>query len=217
MAYHLSGYSGGWLNIKEDQGGDFKMNVNGVTTGVDAYAAYTQSTKETDKKKTESDAQVASDVAAVYEKTEETADSSVKKYKPDMEMVAKLKADAEERTAQLKSLVEKIIMQQADKSQSIFDFLGKEYSAEDIAKAKEDVSEDGYYGVKQTSQRILDFAVALTGGDPSKIEAMKDAFKKGYEMAEKAWGGELPDICKDTYDAVFKGFDEMAEKAKVEA
>ena len=71
--------------------------------------------------------------------------------------------------------------------------------------------------VKQTSQRILDFAVALTGGDPSKIEAMRDAFKKGYEMAEKAWGGELPDICKDTYDAVFKGFDEMAEKAKVEA
>lgn len=198
------------------------MSVNGVTASVDAYAVYTKSTKETKEKKTneavstssEVSENTSSDVAAVYEKSEATEKSQAKKYTPDTELIAKLKADAEERTAQLKSLVEKIITQQANKNQSIFDFLGKEYSAEDIEKAKEDVSEDGYYGVKQTSQRILDFAVALTGGDPDKIEAMREAFKQGYEMAEKAWGGELPQICKDTYDAVFKGFDEMAENAK---
>lgn len=200
------------------------MSVNGVTASVDAYAVYTKSTKETKEKKTneavstssEVSENTSSDVAAVYEKSEATEKSQAKKYTPDTELIAKLKADAEERTAQLKSLVEKIITQQANKNQSIFDFLGKEYSAEDIEKAKEDVSEDGYYGVKQTSQRILDFAVALTGGDPDKIEAMREAFKQGYEMAEKAWGGELPQICKDTYDAVFKGFDEMAENAKAQ-
>lgn len=200
------------------------MSVNGVTASVDAYAVYTKSTKETKEKKTneavntssEVSENTSSDVAAVYEKSEATEKSQAKKYTPDTELIAKLKADAEERTAQLKILVEKIITQQANKNQSIFDFLGKEYSAEDIEKAKEDVSEDGYYGVKQTSQRILDFAVALTGGDPDKIEAMREAFKQGYEMAEKAWGGELPQICKDTYDAVFKGFDEMAENAKAQ-
>ena len=57
------------------------------------------------------------------------------------------------------------------------------------------------------------FATALTGGDPSQIEKMRAAFKKGYEQAEKTWGGKLPDISKQTYDAVMAGFDKMAEDA----
>ena len=80
-------------------------------------------------------------------------------------------------------------------------------------QAQKDIAEDGYWGVNQTSDRIIDFAKALTGGDPSKIEDMRDAFKKGYEQAEKTWGGKLPDISKQTYDAVMEKFDKMAEEA----
>lgn len=192
------------------------MNVNGVTNGVDAYTAYSKAPAA--KEIVEETAVNKEDVAAVYEPTTtaeqiEEAESKKKKFVPDEELIAKMKADAEERTSQLRSLIEKIILQQAGKTSDIFDFLGKEYSAEDIEKAKEDVSEDGYYGVKQTSQRILDFAVALTGGDPDKIEEMREAFKQGYKQAEATWGGELPDICKQTYDAVFEGFDKMAKEA----
>ena len=42
---------------------------------------------------------------------------------------------------------------------------------------------------------------------------MREAFKKGYKQAEKTWGGELPEISKQTYDAVMAGFDKMAEDA----
>lgn len=194
------------------------MNVNGVTNGVDAYTAYSKAPVV--KEAIEETAAKSENVAAVYEPSAtaeqiEEAESKKKKYVPDEEMIAKLKADAEERTSQLRSLIEKIILKQADKATDIFDFLGKEYSAEDIEQAKQDVSEDGYYGVKQTSQRILDFAVALTGGDPDKIEEMREAFKKGYKQAEETWGGELPDICKQTYDAVFAGFDKMAQDAGI--
>ena len=80
-------------------------------------------------------------------------------------------------------------------------------------QAQKDIAEDGYWGVNQTSDRIIDFAKALTGGDPSKIEDMRDAFKKGYEQAEKTWGGKLPEISKQTYDAVMEKFDKMAEEA----
>lgn len=80
-------------------------------------------------------------------------------------------------------------------------------------QAQKDIAEDGYWGVNQTSDRIIDFAKALTGGDPSKIEEMRDAFKKGYKQAEKTWGGELPEISKQTYDAVMEKFDKMAEEA----
>lgn len=193
------------------------MDVKGVT-GVNAYGAYTASYTKTPEEK--ADKPVKEEAAAVFERSssdeEVNAASKKKTYKSDPDLVAKLKADSEARTSQLKSLVEKIILKQAKKSVDIFDYLGQEYSAEDIAQAKEDVSEDGYWGVKQTSQRILDFATALTGGDPDKIEEMRSAFEKGYKLAEKAFGGELPDICKQTYDAVFEGFDKMKEEAGIE-
>lgn len=193
------------------------MDVKGVT-GVNAYGAYTASYTKTPEEK--ADKPVKEEAAAVFERSssdeEVNAASKKKTYKSDPDLVAKLKADSEARTSQLKSLVEKIILKQAEKSVDIFDYLGQEYSAEDIAQAKEDVSEDGYWGVKQTSQRILDFATALTGGDPDKIEEMRSAFEKGYKLAEKAFGGELPDICKQTYDAVFEGFDKMKEEAGIE-
>ena len=64
--------------------------------------------------------------------------------------------------------------------------------------------------MEKTSDRIIEFANALTGGDPDKIEDMREAFKKGYEQAEKTWGGELPEISQKTYDAVMKKFDDLA-------
>ena len=48
------------------------------------------------------------------------------------------------------------------------------------AQAQADIADDGYWGVNQTSDRILDFAKALTGGDPDQIEKMREAFEKGF-------------------------------------
>lgn len=81
-----------------------------------------------------------------------------------------------------------------------------------IAKAQEDIGENGYYGVKQTSQRILDFAKAITGGDPSKIDEMRKMAQKAFDDVAKIMGGwnNLPDVSKQTYEAVMKGFDEWA-------
>lgn len=86
--------------------------------------------------------------------------------------------------------------------------------AETQAAAQEAISEDGYWGVKKTSQRLVDFAKALVGGDPSRVEEMRAAFVKGYKAAEKAWGGSLPGIAGDTYKATMKLFDEWANEGK---
>lgn len=202
------------------------MSVNGVTSTPQTTAAYnnysaaenTKATETAETKKTEN----AAEAGVVYEPSKETAaDSAKKTYKPDMNLVNKLKSDAEARTAQLRSLVEKMMIGQADsygKANDIWSFLREGNFTVDPAtklQAQADIAEDGYWGVKQTSERILDFAKALTGGDPDKIEDMRAAFEKGYKQAEKTWGGKLPDISKQTYDAVMKGFDDMsaAEKA----
>lgn len=193
------------------------MSVNGVTSQVQT-ASYQYAAKE-NAKPTEKEASKvsspASETGVVYEPS--TAQTTAKKiYKPDTNMIQKLKADADARTEQLRSLVEKMMSGQANaygKANDIWSFLREGNFTVDPAtkmQAQADIAEDGYWGVKQTSARILDFATALTGGDPDKIEEMRAAFKKGYEQAEKMWGDKLPDISRQTYDAVMKGFDDMA-------
>jgi len=83
---------------------------------------------------------------------------------------------------------------------------------ETIAKAQAAIADDGEYGVKQVSERILNFAQAAIGGDPSKLSAVRAAVEKGFAEATKILGGSLPDISQKTYDAVMAGFDSWAKQ-----
>ncbi|MCM1268627.1 MAG: hypothetical protein NC302_12060 [Bacteroidales bacterium] len=199
------------------------MSVNGIT-GVSANAYETLQTTQAENTKPAEETKDTTEKGengVVYEPSKDSATVSTKKYVQNTELINKLKAENEEHSKQLRNIVEQLMTKQSQTygvANDMWKFLasGKfEVDAATKAQAQEDVSEDGYWGVKQTSSRILDFATALTGGDPSKIEDMREAFKKGYKQAEKTWGGELPEISKQTYDAVMAGFDKMAEEAGV--
>lgn len=197
------------------------MNVNGVTSTTTTYADYnnTQTTKAAEK--TTEAAATKNTEGVVYESSTQTADttSAKKTYTQNTELVAKLKADAEARTAQLKSLVEQLICKQGTaigQADDMWKFLASGNFTVDAAtkaQAQADIAEDGYWGVEQTSDRILDFAKALSGGDPDKAEEMLEAFKKGFEQATKTWGDTLPDISQRTYDAVLSKFEAWKEEA----
>lgn len=73
------------------------------------------------------------------------------------------------------------------------------------------IADDGYFGVDKTSDRIVDFAIGIAGGDPSRLDAIKEGVDKGFAEALEAFGGQLPDISYDTYDAVMKKLDDWAE------
>ena len=83
-----------------------------------------------------------------------------------------------------------------------------EMRGELIAKAQEDVSEDGFFGVAKTSERIFGMAEALTGGDPAKMEKMRQVVDKAFESVSKLFGGmdKMPEISRQTYDAVMQRF-----------
>ena len=195
------------------------MSVNGITS-TQAAAAYSYSSTSAAKEKTSAEevksTKTAEDTGVIYERNTDTKTSSTKKtYKPDTALINKLKADADARTSQLRSLVEKIMGKQADtygNANDIWSFL-RSVDPATKAQAQADIAEDGYWGVNQTSDRIIQFATALTGGDPDKIESMREAFKKGYAQAEKTWGGSLPEISQKTYDAVMEKFDKLAADA----
>ena len=201
------------------------MSVNGITSTSTAYEAYQASQPvKTNTETAAANVTATEDVAAVYEpsKESETSKSQSVNYAQNTELVNKLKADAEAHTQQLQNIVQQLMTKQGqtyNTANDIWKFLASGNFTVDAAtkeQAQKDIAEDGYWGVEQTSDRIIDFAKALTGGDPSKIEDMREAFKKGYEQAEKTWGGRLPDISyqtKKTYDAVMEKFDKMAEEA----
>ncbi|MDR1531633.1 MAG: hypothetical protein LBS62_05530 [Clostridiales bacterium] len=172
--------------------------------------------------------QVSIEMRASVLEVSQTQDNDAK---VDRALVDKLIKESEERTASFRKLVEGLLSKQANKNAiangtssdaEYASLLSKIYNNETPvveideatrAKAQEDISEDGYYGVKQTSQRILDFAKAISGGDASKIELLRGAVDDGFKAAEEAWGSELPQISKDTYEAVMKGFDEWQASA----
>lgn len=194
------------------------MAINSITNSVAAQQASTYTAAKTDYTKKKSESSTKTDTGVVYEKSSDQTSGTVTK-KTDYALINKLKADAEERTSQLRSLVEKMMTKQGEtygKANDIWSVLSSGNFTVDAAtkaQAQADIAEDGYWGVSQTSSRILDFATALTGGDPGKIEEMRNAFKKGYEQAEKTWGGKLPEISQKTYDAVMEGFDKLAKEA----
>lgn len=180
------------------------MSVNGVTTSnVPAYTAAPASTAA----KTENVSAEKENPAAVYEKTD-GKDTTKKVYKKDTATINKLLSDLDNRKKQMENLVAKTLRKQGETyntSMNIYDLLkggNLKFSAEDIAQAKSDVAEDGYWGVEQTSERIYSFAYALAGGDPSKADEMMSAIEKGFKQATNAWGSKLPDISSQTMDAV---------------
>ncbi len=197
------------------------MNTNNISaTNVSTYnttaSSKSASTSKKEASKNETKTNTKNEqAAAVYEaSTDDKQTSSVNKtYKRDTATINSLLNDLNQRKQQLQDLVEKTLLKQGQKlgtSESIFDVLksGKvEFSIEDITQAKEDVSEDGYWGVEQTSERLYSFAYALAGGDPSKADTLMSAIEKGYKQATKSWGDELPSICKQTLEATREKID----------
>lgn len=188
------------------------MGVNGIynTTLNEAYSAASSKANSSASASVKEDTAIKAETAegAVYEKTKLSDDDR-------KAIVNQLKEDQEKRMSQLTSLVNDMISKQSytfNTANGIWSFLAKgdfTVDAQTKQKAQEDIAEDGYWGVNQTSDRIIDFAQALAGDDSDALEKMKSAFEKGFKQAEKAWGGKLPDISQRTYDSVMEKFDKL--------
>lgn len=132
-------------------------------------------------------------------------------------IVAEMQKAEREREQSLTEMVRKLIGGQTkafNTANGGISFSGT-VSQEAIRQAREDISENGYYGVKQTSQRLFDFASALAGDDVDKMKKMQSAMNKGIGQAARALGGHLPSISKDTQEAANKLFDDYYKSKEV--
>ena len=88
------------------------------------------------------------------------------------------------------------------------------YEGKPIAELSQDeaaalVSEDGMFGIQQTSERIANFVISGSGGNEDMLRAGREGMLQGFKEAEKMWGGELPEISQKTMQAAT----EMVDKA----
>lgn len=210
----------------------YSQSYTSAVGGTSSYASTQSSTGETKSEKAaaESGATVELSEAGkkALEESQETTDKVVKTESTTSKissninkmsesersnLVAKLQSDQEARQNQLMNLVQQLFNKQATtygQSSDMWSFLASGKFTVDAAtkaQAQADIAEDGYYGVKQTSERMFEFAMALTGGDVDKMKEMQAAVEKGYKQAEKTWGGNLPDISKQTLDATNQLFE----------
>ncbi len=132
--------------------------------------------------------------------------------------IESLKAQADAATENLRKLVEELILKQnknykASEETPLKNLVeNAELSVDDIEAAKQAVSEDGEYGVKAVSDRLVKFAISVSGGDKAKLSGLISAIDEGFAAAKKAWGGELPDICQQTYDETMRKLNEWAKE-----
>lgn len=184
-------------------------------------SSLTKDTSSADKTTSDNDTK---NNGVVFDKSESTKNDSTNQIYNKDAIISKLKADQQSRLESMQSLVEKLLnkqkgtfdlaslMKKNDVSglnlSATFEKAAKNADPDTIKAAQESISEDGYWGVNKTSDRLVSMAIALSGGDTSKADEMMAAIQKGYDRATSAWGKDLPDICKDTLEATKQKMDD---------
>ena len=179
-----------------------------------------KSTVETVTEKSKST--LATDNADKYVKSEETftpaytKKSAQKKEVDNSDKTEFTKTVAQTKADHLASVVDTQISHQASK----YTYNTKQIELSDELKSQieeatgkkieeENTESEDYWGAEATAKRIFDFAKSLAGDDSKYADTLKEAFIKGFGLAEKSYGGKdkLPKVCYETYDKVIDMFD----------
>ena len=74
-------------------------------------------------------------------------------------------------------------------------------------EANDLISENGFFGIANTAERIASFVLNGVGDDVEKLKAGIEGVAKGFEDAKKIWGGELPEISQKTIEKTLETLD----------
>ena len=78
-------------------------------------------------------------------------------------------------------------------------------------EAAELIVDDGPLGAEAVSDCIVDFALAISGGDKTRVEKLKEAVDIAFKEVEQKLG-TLPEVSQKTYDLIMEKLDRWAEE-----
>ena len=191
------------------------MSIDGINNAGAVQINQTNKNENIDKNKvTKQDVKVTTEngkeVVDKFEKSEVEKDATYKKpvFQRDEDTIAKIKAETDKAQSNLRELVKRLLEKQGMTFNDLkIDGPDVKIDEETRIKAQEAIDEGGEYSVENVSDRMVDFAKAISGGDKSKIGLLRDAIEKGFKEAEKAFGGELPAISHETYKRTMEKMD----------
>lgn len=198
------------------------MNIMNVNASVYASSTVMQknttAVKENGKETTQTSTQIKQDTfvssasATVVGNGTTEQSKDITYEQPKKLSAEQLKAMSDQRMASFKSMIQSMLGKQVTTfNKSLFE--GISISSADKQAAIDAISPGGAWSPEVVASNILNMAKALSGGDVSKLELLKEAVIKGFGAAEEEWGGDLPSITDETYDLVMKGFDQWEDEA----
>lgn len=134
-------------------------------------------------------------------------------FKADMTTIDRLKAESEKAHEQLRNVVRELLERQGITMEDAVS--GKKEVVVDEqtrTEAQMAIGEGGEHSPEMVSDRLVEFANAVSGGDRSKFELLKNAIEEGFSEAKKALGGELPEISQKTYDLAMDKLNKWKEE-----
>ena len=149
-------------------------------------------------------------------KPEQSASAVAKEYETygpasrDDEAIVRLREESEKAYSGLRQLVEQLLARQGLSMRDAVRGSTVEVDETARAEAAALVADDGELGAEAVSTRIVDFAKALSGGDPTKIGMLRGAIEMGFREAARVLGGTLPEVSLRTYDLVMQKLDAWA-------
>lgn len=189
------------------------MSINNIT-GQPYIPANTADLK-VDPQKTNSineDVNKRPDVAAEYLPTEEKKKATY--AKPDRATIQRLKEESNQAYHQLREMVRQLLERQGLTFRDLATFEGDiPIDEKTRLAAQAAIDEGGPMSPESVSDRIVDFAKAISGGDKSKLETLRGAIEKGFKAAAEAFGGKLPEISHKTYAMIMEKLDAWGNEA----
>jgi hypothetical protein len=176
---------------------------------VQSSAAYSTSSLKnldtvTDDKNSEISAETSS--AAASSSSEDTVEIS-NQYTVDVDsLIEQNNQRIQDFTSKLMSMVTK----QGEQSNLSLFGMNLTVTPQESAEAADSIAEGGEWSVNAVADRIMNMAYALSGGDESKLQTLKDAVLEGFKQAgfDSEDRSTMPAITGQTYDEILKRFDE---------
>ncbi|MFZ6718600.1 DUF5610 domain-containing protein [Undibacterium sp. Ji49W] len=119
---------------------------------------------------------------------------------PDLQALLE---ESDRKAQEIINLIKPLVQQQGlDLSKVVSGEQKISASPEAIKAAQAAVADGGEFSVQKTAERILSFAKAAIGDDPAKLDKITAAVEQGFKEASDILGGSLPDISKQTLEAI---------------
>jgi hypothetical protein len=119
---------------------------------------------------------------------------------------SQIKADARQKIGDQNAFINFSRLNEKDKASLFYEETPISDLSVDQANAL--ISEEGHFGIKKTSQRIIDFVIKGAGNDLDRLKAGREGVLRGFSEAGKAWGGELPEMSYKTMEKAIKALDD---------